>query len=158
MDEIHFVFTLRKNDKSSGLDGIPMEVYRALFDVLVLDLLRVVHDSQKCGKILVVFNSTLISLIPNIDIPKYFDDFSPISLCNFIYDIIGKIISMHITKVLGRYISGEQFGFLPGRQIHDVVGVISKGIHTICRKILKSLVLKIDLSKFYDMVIGLFLG
>ena len=108
-----------------------MEVYRALFDVLGLDLLRVVDDSRKSGKIPVVFNSTLIVLIPKIDLSKSFEDFRPISLCNYIYKIIGKIMFVRIRKVLGRYIYSEQFGFLHGRQIHDAIGVLQECLHTI---------------------------
>ena len=59
---------------------------------------------------------------------------------------------MCIKKVLGRYIFGEQFGFLPGRQIHDAVGVIQEGLHTIHCKRLKFVVLKNDLSKAYGRV------
>ena len=43
--EIHFILSLSKNDKSVGLDGIAVEVYRTLFDVLGEDLLWVVEDS-----------------------------------------------------------------------------------------------------------------
>ena len=53
---------------------------------------------------------------------------------------------------MGRYISGEQFGFLRGRQIHDAIGIIQEGMHTIHSKGLKSVVLKIALSKSYDQV------
>ena len=58
---------------------------------------------------------------------------------------------------MGRYISSEQFGFLSGRQIHDVVGAIQEGIHTIHTKGIKSVVLKIDLSKAYDRVSWIYL-
>ena len=75
----------------------------------------------------------------------------------FIYNIIGKIISTHIKKILGRIISKEQFGFLPGRQIHEVVGIIQEDIHSIHVKGMKSVVLKIDLSKAYDRVNWIFL-
>ena len=53
---------------------------------------------------------------------------------------------------MGRYISYEQFGFLPGRQIHEAMGAMQEGIHAIHSKGLKSVVLKIDLSKAYDRV------
>ena len=39
LNEIQSVLSLSKNDKSPGPDGISVEVYRALFDVLGLDLL-----------------------------------------------------------------------------------------------------------------------
>ena len=94
----------------------------------------------------------MIALIPKSNLPNSFEDFRSISLCNCIYKIIGKVISTRIKKDLCSYISGEQFGFLPGRQIHDVVGVIQEGLHSIQSKHLKSVVLKIDLSKAYDWV------
>ena len=115
---------MSKNDKSPGPNGLPVEVYRVLFDVMGLDLLRVIKDSRKSGKIPAVFNTTFLVMIPKIGHPSCLEDFMPISLCNFCYKIIGKIISTRIRNVLCRYISCEQFGFLPGRQVHDVVGVI----------------------------------
>ena len=152
IEEIQSILSISKNDKSPGPDGIPVEVYRALFEVMERDLLRVVEVSRISGKIPVVFNSTFIALIPKSDCPKSFNDFRPISLCNFIYKIIGKIISTRIKKLLGRVISMEQFGFLPGQQIHEAVGIIQEGLHSIHVKGFKSVVLKIDLSKAYDRV------
>ena len=134
-----------------------MEVYRALFDVLGSDILRVIEDSRFFGKIPAAFNTTFIALIPKTNCPKSFDDFRPISLCNFVYKIIGKIISTCIKKILGRFISKEQFGFLSGRQIHEVVGIIQECLHSIHVKALKSVVLKINLSKAYDQVNWIFL-
>ena len=51
LEEIKSVLTLSKNDKSPGPDGIPVEVYRSLFYVMGLDLLRVIEDSRKSGEI-----------------------------------------------------------------------------------------------------------
>ena len=114
--------------------------------------MRFIELSRISGKIPAVFNSTFLALIPKIGLPLSFEDFQPISLCNFVYKIIGKIISIWIRNVLGRSISDEQFGFLPGRQIHDVVVVIQEGMHTMHCKSLKVVMIKIDLSKAYDCV------
>ena len=107
LQDIKHLLSISKNDKSSGPDGIQVEVYRCLIDVLGEDLLRVIEISRISGKIPAVFNSTFISLIPKIDHPLSFEDFRPISLCNFFYKIIGKIISTRIRSVLGRCISSE---------------------------------------------------
>ena len=123
-----------------------------LFDVLGEDLVRVIELSRVSGKIPAIFNSTFLALVPKIDHPLSFEDFRPISLCNFVYKIIGKLISIRIKTMLARCISGEQFGFLPGRQIHDAVGVIQEGMHTMHSKSIKTVMLKIDLSKAYDRV------
>ena len=114
--------------------------------------MRVIELSWVSGKIPPVFNSTFLAVIPKIDQPLSFDDFRPISLCNFVYKTIGNIISIRIKTVLGRCIFGEQFGFLPGRQIHDAVGVIQEGMHSMHSKCIKVVMLKIDLSKAYDWV------
>ena len=107
LQEIKSILTLSKNDKSPGPDGLPIVVYRALFYVMGLDLLRVIEDSRKSGKIPAVFNTTFLVLIPKINLPTCFEDFKPIALCNFCYKIIGKIISTRIRHVLGHYISCE---------------------------------------------------
>ena len=122
--ELQVVLAICKNDKSLDPDVITVEVYKALFDVLGMDLLWVVDGSRSSGKIPVIFNSTLIALILKSDFPKCFEDFRHISLCNCIYKIIGKVISTRIKNVLCYYIYGEKFQILVGRQIHDVVGVI----------------------------------
>ena len=102
LQEILSILSLSKNDKIPGSDGIPVEVYRSLFDVLGEDLLRVVEDSRKLGKIPAVFNTTFIALIPKIDQPKMFDDFRPISLCNYIYKIMSKIYIYSNQEGVGR--------------------------------------------------------
>jgi hypothetical protein len=70
-----------------------MEFYTRFYDLLGKDLLAVVEESRIIGRMHAPFNSTFISLIPKSDKPKSFDDFKPISLCNFIYKITTKVIA-----------------------------------------------------------------
>lgn len=58
-------------------------------------------------------------------IPKEFLDltspknYRPISLLNTDYKIYAKILAERIKKVLNEYISEDQVGFFPGRQLKD---------------------------------------
>jgi hypothetical protein len=70
-----------QKDKSPGLDGWTIEFFLDLFDLLGLDLLKVV-EAKNTGRIPASFNSTFIALIPKSDNPLTLNDFRPISLCN----------------------------------------------------------------------------
>jgi hypothetical protein len=87
-----------------------------------------------------------------VDKPTSLGDFRSIALCNIAYKVIAKLIGLRLKSLLSKALSSEQFGFLKGRQILDVVGVAQECIHNIKSKKLKALVLKMDLQKAYDCV------
>eukprot|EP00253_Pinus_taeda_P013597 PITA_13597 len=101
--------------------------------------------------------STFIALIPKTDGPSSFDDFRPISLCNFLYKIIAKIIANRLMPILSEHISSEQFSFLHHRQIHEAIASTQELIHTLQTKKQKGMILKIDLSKAFDRANWLYL-
>ena len=111
-----------------------------------------VEESRQKGFILGPLNSTFITLIPKANKPHLFGDFHPISLCNLCYKIISKVIVDCIKPFLSRSLSEEQLGFLQGREIHDAIGAIHECVHSIKKKIIKALVLKLYLQKAYDCV------
>jgi len=146
-----------QRDKSPGPDGWPIEFYSGFYDLISSDLLQVVEESRKAGIIHNPLNTTFLALIPKVDKPKYFDDYRPISLCNCVYKIISKIISKRIKRILSKNVSGEQFGFLEGRQIHEAIGVAQEGLHNMKTLKIEGVVVKIDLSKAYDRVNWLYI-
>lgn len=144
-------------DKSPGPDGWMVEEFLEFFDLLGLDILAIVEESRVKGFMLGALNATFVALIPKVDKPENWNDFRPMSLCNLIYKVIMKIISIRINPVLSRFVSKEQFGFLDQRQILDAIVVAQESVHSIKVKKLKSLVLKLDLIKAYDRVNWVFL-
>ena len=146
-----------QRDKSPDSDGWPIKFYLGFYELIGADLLKVVEESRIMAYIHPPVNSTFLALIPKKDRPETFDDFRPISLCNCLYKIISKIIANRLKKILSLHISKEQFGFLEGRQIHEAIGVVRKGLHSIKSKHLRGVVLKIDLSKAVDRVNWLYI-
>lgn len=121
------------------------------------DLLQIIEDSKKRGRILGSLKATFIAVIPKSDKPLSFDGFRPISLCNCIYRIIAKIIANRLKPILPLHISQEQFAFLHNKQIHEAIGTAQELLHSVQYWKMKDMILKIDLSKAFDRVNWLYL-
>jgi hypothetical protein len=72
--------------------------------------------------------------------------------------IISKIMARRLKVNLFNHISSEQFGFLEGRQIHEVVGIAQEGSHSIKIKKIKEMGVKVDHSKAYERAHSLYLS
>jgi hypothetical protein len=156
-EELLSVLQSFQKDKSPDFEELPIEFFLGCFDFIEVDLRLVIEESRATEKILPAFNATFVALIPKTDNPSSFEKFRSISLCHCIYKIISEIIAKMMKVILSNSVSKEQFGFLEGRQIDEVVGVAQEGLRTIKIKKLKPLVVKVDLSKAYDRVNWLYL-
>jgi len=145
------VFSFQR-EKIPNLDNWQIQFYTSFYYYIEDDLLVVVEESKSLGKVLEYFKSIFLSINPKNANPNIFKDFRLILLCNSIYRIISKLIPRRIKPYLSKAISSEEFGFLSGRQIHDIVVVALESLHTIKTKKLPSFIIKLDLSKVYDRV------
>jgi hypothetical protein len=152
LEEIKSVLVKFNKDRSPGPDGWTTEFFISFFDLVGEDLLKMVEDSRRNGKLCGGLNSTFLALIPKVNKPKSFDDYRPISLCNLIYKVISKILANRIKPFLSKCLSSEHLGFLKGRRIQDAIGSAHETLHSIKKKNIKSLVLKLDLKKAYDSI------
>lgn len=139
-----------KRDKSPGLDDWLIEFYQVFLKPWGEDLLKVIEHSRSSGNILESLTSTFIALIPKTDNPTTFDEYIPISLCNYIYNIMEKIIANRMRPILSKHISPKKFSFLQDRQIHQVVETSQEVLHSLHSKKIKGMILKVDLSKAFD--------
>jgi hypothetical protein len=116
------------------------------FYLLGGELLRVVEEVRITRKVLGSFNFTFIALIPNSNKNVTCDEFRPISLCNYVYKIIAKVLAVRLKKLLLDVILEEKFGFLERRQIHEEVGFSWASLHTTILRKLPTMVTKLHLS------------
>jgi hypothetical protein len=103
-------------DKSPGPHDSTVELFLHFFDLVGAELLELMDDSRLRGKVIGALNSTFLTLIPKENNPTTFEDYRPIALCNLCYTLISKIIANGIKPILSRTLSGEQLGFLKGKQ------------------------------------------
>ena len=100
----------------------------------------------------------MLVTIPKVDSPKTFGDLSPISLCNFSFKILSKLITTRLSLILPTIISEEQSGFTKSTSIADNILLAQKIIQKIDLKARDcNIVLKLDLAKAYDRLSWLFL-
>jgi hypothetical protein len=92
-NELKFVLGSFKKAKSPSLNGWTVEFYIGFYEFLEEELLRVIEESRRVGKVLGAKNATFIALIPKKNDPITFEDVRPISLCNLIYKPVSKIIA-----------------------------------------------------------------
>lgn len=104
------------------------------------------------GRLLKKLNHTLITLIPKMNGACNFNQFRPISLCNFVYKIISKILVNRLRPLLAKIIDPAQSAFVPKRWITENVVIAQEIVHSFKNtKKKKGFVgFKLDFHKAYD--------
>ncbi|KAJ8485323.1 hypothetical protein OPV22_017808 [Ensete ventricosum] len=152
-DEIVKVVFKSPKHKSPGPDGFPAEFYQIAWAIVGNDVIKACRHFFSSGHILKEMNCTFISLVPKNDGADSLENYRPISLCNFIYKVISKLLADRLQKVMNKVISPNQAAFLKGRSIHHNVLLANdlvKDLHSKTRG--KKICFKADLRKAFDSV------
>ncbi|PRQ30742.1 putative RNA-directed DNA polymerase [Rosa chinensis] len=142
-------------DKAPGPDGFHGIFFQNFWNIINETMSATATEFHETAHILSDLNKTNIVLIPKIPCPEKVDQFHPISLCNYSYKILSKMLANRLKEFLPSIISPHQCAFVPGRQIQDNILVAHEAFHYL--KLRKSgdiqeLALKLDMSKAYDRV------
>jgi hypothetical protein len=110
--------------KAQGPDGFSISFYRNFWDLIKFDLKRMLQYTHRSFKLCGNTNSSLFSLIPKEDNPSSFSIFMPISLCNYSYTTLTKIIVVHLKKILPKIILANRGGFMHDMKITDNIVLV----------------------------------
>ncbi|KAL0293102.1 UNVERIFIED_CONTAM: hypothetical protein Sradi_6956800 [Sesamum radiatum] len=119
MAEIKEAFFDIDVESAPGPDGYTSAFYRSAWPVIRQTLFQAIGEFFRTGKLLKQVNTTLIALIPKVNLPMYVSDYRPIACCNVLYKAITKIIVKRMQRVLPLLIDYSQNAFVPGRSITD---------------------------------------
>lgn len=142
-------------EKASGPDGFSPTFFQHFWSLIGVEVF------EGCKKLLddnifpAELNSTNLVLIPKKDTVEKLTDVRPITLCNFLYKILAKVLANRLKVILPGIVSENQSAFVPGRSITDNVLIAFEMIHFMKKK--KGcqegeVALKLDISKYYDRV------
>ncbi|XP_077246059.1 uncharacterized protein LOC143885903 [Tasmannia lanceolata] len=138
-------------NKSPGPDGFNGEFFKAFWYLIKNDVVKAVQNFFVTGNLLKEVNATFITLIPKSTDSCFPDKYRPISLCNFLYKIISKILDNRLHSVLGDIISQNQTAFIKGRSIQENILLTRDLLHNFHRASQSSSTcLKLDLQKAFD--------
>lgn len=103
--------------KAPEPDGLNGQFYHYHWKDIKQGIFTEVRDIFSSELLNPELNKTHLSLIPKVRNWESFDQFGPISLCNFACKIISKVLANRLKPWLPNIIGDEQTAFVRGRQI-----------------------------------------
>ncbi|KAL9690876.1 hypothetical protein QQ045_011288 [Rhodiola kirilowii] len=139
--------------KAAGPDGYNAEFFKASWGVCGDDIVRSIRAFFRSGIMPDGINSAYLALIPKVNNASMPTEFRPISCCNVLYKIVSTILANRLKPVLGYLVDQSQAAFVKGRNIANNISIVQELLCKYNRKHLsKRCMLKIDITKAYDMV------
>lgn len=99
---------------SPGPDGFTFGFFKDTWLILKDDIVAMLSEFHRNGKIVSGLNPSFISLIPKKPSPQTIEDYRPISLIGGAYKIISKLLANRLAKVIGTIIGPNQSAFFGG--------------------------------------------
>lgn len=141
------------SNKAPGPDGYPAEFYKTAWSTVGHDLVLVIQEFFRNGRLLKDLNTTIIALIPKTPAASALADFRPISCCNLAYKIISNILATRLRPLLLECISPNLTAFLSGRSLGENVLLALELIRRYDKvSCPRSSLLKVDIRKTFDTV------
>lgn len=153
LDEISKVIKNMKNDKTPGIDGLPVEFYKVFWLDIKDILYLVVEESKRSNSLTITQKQGIISLLPkpNKDL-LLLKNWRPLTLMNVDYKIISGCLASRMKSLLDGLISPEQSGFIPGRYIGENIFKLTNLMEFCQMQKINGMLVLIDFQKAFDLL------
>ena len=153
-DDDEYVFALQniKENKSPGLDGLPIEFYKCFWKILEGHYKSMINEAYEIGMLPYSTKTSVLSLLFKTENKKILENYRPLSLANYDYKILAFIFAQRIQNVMPSIIHPDQTACIKGRYIGCNVRNIIDLYDYIEENNLPGALLCIDFRKAFDMV------
>ena len=111
-----------KNGSSPSLDGLPIEVYKVLWNDIKIPFMKSLKYSYTNGSLSSTQKQGIMCLLHKTDTDREFiSNWRPLSLTNTDYKLIAKIFARRINLVIDKLIDTNQYAFIKGRTISTML-------------------------------------
>ncbi len=138
--------------KTPGSDGFPMEFFVSFWDVLGLDLVRILNVAYESGQLSTSQRRGLIIVLYKKGDRLETKNFRPISLLHVDYKIATRAISGRLLGVIGTVVGYDQTCGIPGHTISENLTLIRDLIEYVDRADMPLALLSLDQEKAFDRV------
>ncbi|CAL1355813.1 unnamed protein product [Linum trigynum] len=155
LSEVRLTVFAMGSKQAPGSDGFNGKFFKAFWDILRASVVDAVCSFFSTSKMLRSFNHTWLTLITKVENVETMRQLRPISLCQFVYKIISKIMATRLACLLPQIISEGQNAFIRERQIVDNILLGHELMHYLKIKTKGKkgyMALKVDMEKAYDRV------
>ena len=152
VEELLQALKLSNNNSAPGLDGLPVEVYKVFWKDIKDLLLASFNFSFQVGHLTLSQSTGMICLHhkgkgqPREKISNW----RPISLTNADYKLIAKVLALRMNSCLSKCISPDQYAFIKGRQIADLLREMDDVVEYGKTFFPNSIMLSVDYAKAFD--------
>ncbi|CAI5463491.1 unnamed protein product [Closterium sp. Yama58-4] len=123
--EVKNAFAALAKNKSPGSDGLPKELFEAHWDLLGGSFMAMARDFETSASLPAEIKEAVTILLHKKGDRDQLNNYRPISLLNFTYKVLARVVAGRMKTVLHHVISPEQYGFLPGRRLSDAVALVA---------------------------------
>ncbi|CAI7869931.1 unnamed protein product [Closterium sp. NIES-54] len=151
-EEVKKAFSPMAAHKSPGKDDLPKELFEAHWDLLGKGFMALAKDFAQTTVLSTEVKEVVTILLHKKGDKDQLNNYRLVTLLNFTYKVLARVMADRMKRFLGRVISPEQYGFLPGRRLTDAVGLVTDIIDTARNDNEGWFLLLVDFKKGFDLV------
>ena len=152
IEEMEKTVKLMPNNKSPGLDGIPVEFYKKYWKLIGKDVHKIIIEALDTGELTTSQRRTAVVLLYKKGERKDIKNWRPLRKINTDRKIGSKILTERMKKILHKIIHEDQTGGIKGRYIGENIRLLLDIIEMNEEENEEGAILLMDEEKAYDRV------